>query len=324
MTGAIVDLCDWCIVELCHWWRCLQLGDLKAAVAHAKTVLRRCAAEVKARLAQPKERAAVIAVALYNLGATLEAATMHTLHEAGVPPAVIGWCYDSATEVAARDLGVHHPVYHALRNPIMTSESSGGRTQPAPASQYGSRHGGTSTAEAAAIGHGLLAAGRLATMGGSVGEGPTVRPHTAPLQHAAAQYAAPLRDWQPPPRRQPRRELLGKSVLGQLVNGSTFSIGWPHFTLIELAETQRARWGAVVVPVVLPLTRDARANSERIAAVQRQLRHTGKHGFAFSTTGAPSSGHRPPSASTLVGSTALPAGPDAMALRDLPLHGVPR
>ena len=33
-----------------------------------------------------------------------------------------------------------------------------------------------------------------------------------------------------------RRVRLGRTVLGQKVDGSTYAVGWPHFTLMELKE----------------------------------------------------------------------------------------
>ena len=36
-----------------------------------------------------------------------------------------------------------------------------------------------------------------------------------------------------------RRQRLGRSVLGQRADGSTYTVGWPAFTLIDLQESRR-------------------------------------------------------------------------------------
>ena len=38
-----------------------------------------------------------------------------------------------------------------------------------------------------------------------------------------------------------RKQLLGKTALGQQVDGATYSIGWPYFTLMELNEDVQRR-----------------------------------------------------------------------------------
>lgn len=43
------------------------------------------------------------------------------------------------------------------------------------------------------------------------------------------------------PGSRPRRVRLGRSVLGQLVDGATYSVGWPQFTLIDLQEEVQAK-----------------------------------------------------------------------------------
>ena len=77
-----------------------ELGMLKAALAHAKTALRRCANEVKARLRQPTERAAIIAVTIFNLGVALDWTPRAALRESGVDLEAARWCFDAAEELA--------------------------------------------------------------------------------------------------------------------------------------------------------------------------------------------------------------------------------
>ena len=113
---------------------------------------------------QPTERAAVAAVAAYNLFVALDGVGTFELEEANLLDER-RWCFDTAESIALRDLGTSHPVTLAFRDPIETSGRGGA----------------------------------------------------------------------------PRRVRLGRTVLGQKVDGSTYAIGWPHFTLMELKEVPKRR-----------------------------------------------------------------------------------
>ena len=137
-----------------------ELGMLRTALGHLRAVVRHISNEVRTGIEQPVERAAVLAVAAYNLGCTLEAGGALELEEARLVGAP-SWCYDAAMEIAHRDLGYDHPVSIAFRDPTLVQKT------------------------------------------------PRVR--------------------------------LGRTMLGQRVDGSTYSIGWPQFTLKELKEAQEGQ-----------------------------------------------------------------------------------
>ena len=139
-----------------------ELGMLRAGLAHFRAAVRRVSNEVRTGVKQPTERAAVVAVAGYNLGCALEGVGARELQEANLLGAP-AWCYDAAIEMAYRDLGYNHPISNTMREPILTDSSH------------------------------------------------------------------------------PRRVKLGRTILGQRVDGSTYSVGWPHFTLIDCAETTRKK-----------------------------------------------------------------------------------
>jgi hypothetical protein len=138
---------------------CEEMGQVRDSLAHARCLVRRLADErVLWGRPLPMERAAVIAVALRNLGGSLRAASdVSSAH----------WCEGVAAEISTRDLGPDHAVTVAL--------------------------------------------------GATGGEGSGSIAH----QPAAATTAS-IR--------------LGRSFLCQYVDGTTYSIGWPHFTLIDLQE----------------------------------------------------------------------------------------
>lgn len=113
---------------------------------------------------QPTERAAVSAVAAYNLAVELDGLGSFELQEANLLDEC-KWCFDTADSLAHKHLSATHPLTLAFYNPTVTDSS--GRDGPA------------------------------------------------------------------------RRVRLGRTVLGQKVDGSTYAVGWPHFTLMELKEVPK-------------------------------------------------------------------------------------
>lgn len=158
-----------------------ELHDLQRALACAKSLLRRV--EDDAGLgSMPKERVAVIVIALYNLGVAYEGAAHDAVGALALPDAAAytegdyeylpenykarehvenaRWCFDRARRLAQGMLGASHPVAMAVHEPIICE-------------------------------------------------------------------FVPSK---------PRKQKLGRTYLGQLVDGTTCNVGWPYFTLMNIQE----------------------------------------------------------------------------------------
>jgi len=251
-----------------------DLGALAHAYERAQKLMRRVQQQTSEGHPLPPDRAAVVAVLLYNVGVDLHHLDLeqrglrspqrlgtqafhlgtehhpdldfqvtrdgagrgrnwdyHEHHSAFRAASASKWCLSQSAKVVGAHLGPAHPISAALMQSAGPFSSSliksapppslrplGAMSPPPSAGPAGWSHGGAawppSTAKLSVDdGDGPLAApppslipGKLSTDDG----GPEVVRSDKPLHK------------------------LGRTLLGQRVDGTTVSIGWPNFTLIDL------------------------------------------------------------------------------------------
>ena len=186
------------------------------------------------------ERTAIIAVAIYNLGCAIERYGGGGSYADGTPfewEADAHWCYEMTQAIVDRDLARPHPIAMAIHEQLMHSSRDGGepRSLAPPAyshnvpSQapllypYAEAHrtdGGGASA---------LPADALAKISSDDGGLDAQWRPPSPVRVAAPPPPIMVRD-----ARRRRPQPLGKTVLGQRLNGVGFGVGWPQFTLIEM------------------------------------------------------------------------------------------
>ncbi len=227
---------------------CAELGAIGHALEHARKAMQRVQEQDAAGLPLPPERAAIVGTMLHNLGMQMQQLQSETLgllspvrvarqawplgtehhpdldwtttrdgaangspHQSALrPDHEARWCHEQAARIVERFLGDDHPIspmigavgLSALDAAARGSRVDGHDRQPSPWSrQVGHDVGGPSP--------GMSSTRQLPVSYTSAGR-----------LHDSAGAVRPLR--------------LGKTLLGQRVDGATLGIGWPQFTLIEL------------------------------------------------------------------------------------------